>query len=72
MNKTAGVKRNVALLLAVAFTGGLALSGCSWFGGTPKPGWVDGTSAEFSSAQYLLGEGQSSSKSAAEIGRAHV
>ena len=43
MNKTAGVKRDVALLLAVAFTGGLALSGCSWFGGTPKPGWVDGT-----------------------------
>lgn len=41
------------------------VSGCTWFGAKGKPGWVDGTTAEFSSAQYLLGEGQASSKGAA-------
>lgn len=65
MSILAGVRRDLALLLAVVLTGGIALPGCSWFGGNPKPGWVDGASAEFSSAHYLLGEGQSSSKSAA-------
>lgn len=43
----------------------LALTGCAWFGEKAKPAWVDGVSAEFSSSQYLLGEGQSASKSAA-------
>ena len=53
------------LVLATLLLGGLALTGCAWFGGKTKPAWVDGVSAEFSSSQYLLGEGQSASKSTA-------
>ncbi|HEX7767265.1 MAG TPA: LPP20 family lipoprotein, partial [Nitrospira sp.] len=53
------------LPLVMLFIAGMALSSCTWFGGKSKPAWVDGTSAEFSSTQYLLGEGQASSRSAA-------
>ncbi|MEC4889350.1 MAG: LPP20 family lipoprotein [Nitrospira sp.] len=57
--------RRAARALLICLLGGLALSGCTWFGSKAKPAWVDGVSAEFSSAQYLLGEGQSASKSVA-------
>jgi len=50
---------------AVCLLAAVVVSGCTWFGGKSQPGWVDGTSAEFPSTQYLLGEGQASSKSAA-------
>lgn len=57
--------RRVARALLIGLLGGLALTGCAWFGGKAKPAWVEGVGAEFPSAQYLLGEGQSASKSAA-------
>lgn len=57
--------RCAARVVLTGLLGGLALTGCTWFGGQPKPAWVDGVSAEFSSSQYLLGEGQSTSKSVA-------
>lgn len=59
------LSRCAAHPLLIGLLGGLALTGCTWFGGKAKPAWIDGVSAEFSSAQYLLGEGQSASKSAA-------
>lgn len=57
--------RGAARTLLLGLLGGIALTGCSWFGGKAKPAWVDGVSTEYPSAQYLLGEGQSASKSAA-------
>ncbi len=53
------------LSLVMLFIAGMALSGCTWFGGKSKPDWVDGAAAEFSSNQYLLGQGQAANKSAA-------
>ncbi|HSN03538.1 MAG TPA: LPP20 family lipoprotein [Nitrospira sp.] len=65
MTRIVPASRRDARVLLLGLLGGLALTGCSWFGGKAKPAWVDGGSAEFSSSQYLLGEGQSASKSAA-------
>lgn len=42
------------------------LTACTWFTGKGKPGWVDGRSAEYSSAQYLTGVGQAGTRSNAE------
>jgi hypothetical protein len=43
-----------------------ASTACTWFTGKGKPGWVDGRSAEYSSAQYLTGVGQADTRSNAE------
>ncbi len=43
-----------------------ALTACTVFTGKGKPGWVDGRSAEYPSAQYLTGVGQADTRSNAE------
>ncbi len=43
-----------------------ALSGCAWFGGQPKPDWIDAVSAAYPSGQYLVGVGQAESRAVAE------
>ena len=43
-----------------------ASTACTWFTGKGKPGWVDGRSAEYPSAQYLTGVGQADTRSNAE------
>lgn len=43
-----------------------ASTGCSWFLGKGKPGWVDGRSAEYPSTHYLTGVGQAETRSNAE------
>ncbi len=43
-----------------------ALTACTWFAGKGKPEWVDGRSAEYSSAQYLTGVGHADTRSHAE------
>ena len=60
MKAPVGLRRVAVLSLVMLFIGGMALSGCTWFGGKSKPAWVDGATAEFSSSQYLLGQGHSS------------
>lgn len=65
MSTMASLRRDVVLSLVIVLIGGAAISGCTWFGGKPKPAWVDGMAAEFSSIQYLLGQGQATNKSAA-------
>jgi LPP20 lipoprotein len=44
----------------------LTLSGCAWFGGQPKPDWIDGSSAAYPSGQFLVGLGQAESRAVAE------
>lgn len=44
---------------------GLAMFGCSWFGGKAKPGWVEGASSEYPSAQYLIGVGHADDRNSA-------
>lgn len=44
---------------------GVVLSGCGWFGGKPKPGWIDGASADYPQAQYLTGVGQADNQNSA-------
>ena len=43
-----------------------ASTGCTWFTGKGKPGWVDGRSADYPSSQYLTGVGQADTRSNAE------
>jgi hypothetical protein len=43
-----------------------ASTGCAWFTGKGKPGWVDGRSATYPSSQYLTGVGQADTRSNAE------
>ena len=55
--------------VAVVFCLGLMVSastGCAWFTGKGKPGWVDGRSATYPSSQYLTGVGQADTRSNAE------
>jgi len=40
----------------------LSIAGCGWFGGTGRPSWIDGGSAEFPSTQYLVGVGQAGTR----------
>lgn len=54
---------HAVLVPCCALVIGLSVSGCSWFGGKAKPGWVDGASSEYPPAQYLIGVGQSDSRS---------
>ncbi len=58
---SAFVPRIMAVLMGV-----VALSGCAWFGGQPKPDWIDGVSAAYPSGQYLVGVGQAESRAVAE------
>jgi hypothetical protein len=44
----------------------VSLSGCAWVGGQSKPAWIDGVSDAYPSNQYLIGVGQSESRTAAE------
>ena len=44
---------------------GMALSGCTWFGGNSKPGWVDGAGSDYPPAQYLTGVGQADNRNSA-------
>ena len=46
--------------------GSALLVGCAWFGGQSKPDWIDGVSAAYPSAQYLVGVGQADNRAAAE------
>lgn len=43
----------------------LVSSGCAWFGGNAKPGWIDNADAEYPPAQYLLGVGQAGERNGA-------
>jgi hypothetical protein len=43
----------------------LASSGCAWFGGNAKPGWVDGVGSDYPPALYLIGVGQSDNRNSA-------
>ncbi|MDH4088168.1 MAG: LPP20 family lipoprotein [Nitrospira sp.] len=43
-----------------------APTGCTWFTGKGKPGWVDGRSVDYPSSQYLTGVGQADTRSNAE------
>jgi hypothetical protein len=43
-----------------------ASTACTWLTGKGKPGWVDGRSVEYPSAQYLSGVGQADTRSNAE------
>lgn len=53
------------MALACCCITGLSLSGCAWFGGKAKPAWVDGASAEYPPAQYLIGVGQADNRNGA-------
>lgn len=55
------VRRIMMVVMTLA-----ALSGCAWFGGQPKPDWIDGVSAAYPSGQYLVGVGQAESRTVAE------
>jgi hypothetical protein len=52
--------------IVVVLTALVALSGCAWFGGQPKPDWIDGVSDDYPSGEYLVGVGQAESRAAAE------
>ncbi|MFZ3012635.1 MAG: LPP20 family lipoprotein [Nitrospira sp.] len=43
-----------------------ASTGCTWFTGKGKPGWVDGRSVDYPSSQYLTGVGQADTRINAE------
>jgi len=57
------------LRVAVAWSGvwaiGALFVGCVWFEGKAKPGWIDGASADYPPAQYLIGVGQADNRSVA-------
>jgi hypothetical protein len=58
--RTAWVLFALCLLLT-----GLSLPGCAWVGGKVEPEWVDGVSADYPPAQYLIGIGQADSRNGA-------
>ena len=43
----------------------LLSSGCAWFGGNAKPGWIDDADTEYPPAQYLVGVGQAGDRNGA-------
>lgn len=51
-----------AVALCCLWLIGTSSIGCAWFGGKAKPGWVDGASSEYPSAQYLIGVGQADNR----------
>ena len=52
----------VAVALSCLWPMVLSSGGCAWFGGTTKPGWVDGATSEYPPAQYLTGVGQADNR----------
>ena len=44
---------------------GTALSGCAWFGGNQKPGWIDGVDSDYPPAHYVIGVGQADNRNSA-------
>jgi len=40
----------------------LLCAGCGWVGGPSRPSWIDGSSTQFPSTQYLVGVGQADSR----------
>ncbi len=59
------VREQMVMRLCCCVMVGLSLSGCVWFGGKAKPGWVDGASTEYPPAQYLIGVGQADNRNGA-------
>ncbi|BCA53980.1 conserved exported protein of unknown function [Nitrospira sp. KM1] len=53
------------IIIALGVFGWL-ITGCTSFGGPSKPAWIDGTSPEYPSSQYLVGVGQADNRHAAE------
>jgi hypothetical protein len=58
------VKRIVQWVRMLALIGSLIAVGCSW--GNSKPAWIDGSSPDYPSTQYLTGVGQGDNRAAAE------
>lgn len=54
-----------AVAVCMLWSIGTSAAGCAWFGGKPKPGWVDGASSDYPTAQYLIGVGQSDNRNSA-------
>src|SRR4051794_37572131 len=52
--------------IGMMLIGPIALFGCLGLGGESKPDWIDGSSATYPPAQYLVGIGQAESRAAAE------
>ena len=48
--------------IALAMLAVLLCSGCGWVGGASRPSWIDGSSSQFPSTQYLVGVGQADSR----------
>ena len=59
------VRERMVMSLCCCVIVGFFLSGCAWFGGKAKPGWVDGASTEYPPAQYLIGVGQADHRNGA-------
>lgn len=55
----------IAVTYSLLWLIGSGITGCAWLGGTSKPDWVDGRSAEYPSAHYLTGVGQADSRTGA-------
>ena len=58
------LRRWVFPMVTVAVMVGM-LDGCAHLGLSQKPSWVDGTSEQYPSSQYLLGVGQADSRAVA-------
>lgn len=54
-----------AMSVGGVFLLALLSSGCAWFMGNGKPGWVDDADAEYPPAQYLVGVGQAGDRNGA-------
>ena len=52
----------IAVALCCLWLIGALSVGCVWFGEKAKPGWVDGASSEYPSAQYLIGVGEADNR----------
>jgi hypothetical protein len=57
--------RRAILILGSLCLVATASSGCAWFGGNAKPGWVDGAASDYPPALYLIGVGQSDNRNSA-------
>ncbi len=44
---------------------GMASSGCVWFAGNQKPGWIDGADSDYPPAHYVIGVGQADNRNSA-------
>jgi hypothetical protein len=62
---TPGSNRGLAVLTTALILSSTALPACTWSWSQSKPGWLDGSSPEFPSSQYLLGVGQAETRAVA-------